>query len=55
MHKKVESKSGKKPYSKPQVTRVKLAITEATLGTCWTDDMGFADTSTCHTIGVCPT
>ena len=36
MDKKVESKSGKKRYSKPQITRVKLAMTTATLGDCWT-------------------
>jgi hypothetical protein len=54
MDKKVKSKPGKKPYSKPQITRVKLAVTEATLGTCWTDDMGYADSLTCH-YGACPT
>lgn len=54
MDKKVESKPGKKRYSKPQITRVKLAITEATLGTCWIDDMGFADSATCHGV-LCPT
>jgi hypothetical protein len=54
MDKKVESKPGKKLYSKPQVTRVKLAVTEAILGTCWTYDMGYADSTSCGG-AVCPT
>jgi hypothetical protein len=53
MDKRVKSKSGKKRYSKPQVTRVKLAITEATLGSCWTTHSA-PDSATCDTLGFCP-
>jgi hypothetical protein len=55
MDKKVGSKSGKKRYSKPQVMRVKLVITEATLGECWGSLVGFPDSSTCGIVGVCAT
>ena len=53
MEKKVEGKSGKKHYSKPQITRVKLAVTEATLGSCWADDTGQATALTCNQLTVC--
>jgi len=52
MDKKVKSKSGKKRYSKPQITRVKVAVTKATLGACWADEV-FPDSATCYT--TCPT
>ena len=53
MDKKVESRSSKKRYSKPQITRVKLAIRGATLGDCWTLNQAVANSSTCQT-GACP-
>ena len=54
MDKKVKSKSGKKRYSKPQITRVKLAVKEVILGTCWGDNTANATLSTCNTPMVCP-
>lgn len=48
MDKKVESKPGKKDYSKPQITQVKLVITEATLGICWTLNTAIPTSTTCQ-------
>ena len=53
MDKKVKSKSGKKRYSKPQITQVKLAITEASLTTCWASGTTSPSTGVCESVSGC--
>jgi len=54
MDKRVKNKSGKKSYSKPQITQVKLAVTQATLGTCYTISPTISNSSFCQTTVSCP-
>ena len=43
----------KKPYQKPQVTQIKLAVKEVVLGACWASNQPAASPGQCNPWPTC--